>query len=132
MIIGHSDTSNEPLCHCLFRCPFSPTTQVTELCPEAASAPTAEARRPDLFCAGRGAQCQGVDMSRLVKEGHAYVAKEKPLLDSIRSVQVRAVDAPSARSKVSASRFRLLSEEEAPRTHAGPTGAWYPKDEVRL
>ena len=74
-------------------------------------------------------------MSRLVKEGHAYVAKEKPLLDSIRSVQVRAVDAPSARSKVSASRFsqfRLLSEEEAPRTHAGPTGAWYPKDEVRL
>ena len=62
------------------------------------------------------------------------MAKEKPLLDSIRSVQVRAVDAPShsARSKVSASRFRLLSEEEAPRTHAGPTGAWYPKDEVRL
>ena len=70
-------------------------------------------------------------MSRLVKEGNAYVAKEKPLLDSIRSVQVRAVDVPSAASKVSASRFRLLSEEQAPTIDA-PTGSWYPKDEVRL
>jgi hypothetical protein len=108
--------------------------EVSELCPDGPTA-TTSTRRPDVFCVGRGAQCKGVDMDRLVKEGSAYVAKERPLLDSVKAVEVSEVDTkvdvPAAASKVSASRFRLLSEAEAPH-RPEPTGSWYPKDEMRL
>lgn len=48
--------------------------ECTELCPTGASDP---------FCIGTGASCQGVSMTRLVKEGDAYLRAEKPKLTKI-------------------------------------------------
>lgn len=112
--------------------------EVTELCPEGSA--SSGSRRPDIFCRGRGERCQGVDMELLLKEGHAYLQREKSKLDAILDVRVEPVAVPTVRnSKVAASRFRLLADEETAQAANEPhdargasRGAWYPKDEIRL
>ena len=42
----------------------------------------------DRFCVGTGAQCAGVNMTRLVAEGNAYLQSERPLLDSVYGVDI--------------------------------------------
>lgn len=56
--------------------------EVASLCPAGAQDP---------FCVGTGAACQGVNVTRLLAGGMAYVKREKPLLDVV--VGVTAVAA---------------------------------------
>jgi len=58
--------------------------EVADLCTARGASASAAG---DRFCKGYGADCPGVNMSRLVTEGDSYIQKEQPLLDRITSTR---------------------------------------------
>mmetsp|Transcript_20072 Transcript_20072/g.53650 ORF Transcript_20072/g.53650 Transcript_20072/m.53650 type:complete len:137 (-) Transcript_20072:154-564(-) len=63
--------------------------EVSDLCPSSGSAQHYGGGGGGGYCKGFGAQCQGVNMTRLLSEGEGYCSREKPLLDRILHVRIK-------------------------------------------